>query len=307
MIRARIPQLKLIAEKAYMSLAKDLWSTYHRKLYVKWGYATFDDYLNGEVGVSKDYARRMRRIFSVFVLKCGVRPSELDKIGRTKAQMLLPVVNKFNARSWITAATELPCGDLQAKVFEARHSGTKSAPTSKATTIDPAEVDGTKGITIDAKPAGKSPIQLQSRTAPTKFVKRMFSLPEESDALLDEALGEAQRITKSSSEGFNLACIAQHFMAHRLTDEGKNDGRLYWFMRQMERIYGVRLLHIKSDKAWDLLRETVVDNQESFGTTGEFADDQERDSGAGESRSNGEEQDHSGAGPQGDQEGPQAA
>lgn len=290
-----------------MALARDLWNTYHRKLYTKWGYDTFDAYLAAEGGVSKDYARRMRRIFSVMVMKCGIRPAELDIIGRSKAQMLLPVIDKTNARKWVTAAKELPCGELQAKIYEARYGASK---TNTITVDDDDETSDDNVITVGERDPNHQPVKLRPKPhSPTRFVKRTFSLPEESDSLLDEALGEAQRITNSASDGFNLTCVAQHFLAHRLTDEGKNDGRLYWFMRQMERIYGVRLLHIKSDKAWNLLRETVEDNQDAFGTTGEFTDDQERNSraGKGQDGTGSGSESCTGEGDQDNQEGSQVA
>ena len=241
-----------------MFLAKDLWSTYHRKLYVKWGYATFDDYLNKEVGISKDYARRMRRIFSVFVLKCGVKPADLDEIGRSKAQILLPVVDKTNAHAWIAKAKVLPYGELQSKISAAK---TSKGSTEPATTTDALITPGKEPVSLARDETPEKPA--------TEFIPRTFRLPVESDTLLDEALGEAQRTTKSASPGFNLTCIAQHFLAQRLTEQGKKDGRLHWFMRQMERIYGGRLIHIKVDKGWDLLREVIENNPDAFSISAE--------------------------------------
>jgi len=244
-----------------MHLAKDLWATYHRKLYVDWDYETFDDYLKKEVGISKDYASRMRRIFSVFVLGCGVRPSTLDDIGRSKAQLLLPVVNKLNAASWIKKAKDLPIGDLRAEIHKLK------VVAAKSKTIEPSDPetpfpDGSKPISLATKVDGSLPNSKQQ-----EFIPRTFRLPEDSDTLLDEALGEAQRITKSASPGFNLTCIAQEFLASRMTKEGKKDGRLHWYMRQMERIYGGRLIHIKKDVGWDLIRDLIENNPNIFGAS----------------------------------------
>lgn len=244
-----------------MSLAKDLWSTYHRKLYVKWGFKTFDEYITKEVGISKDYARRMRRVFSVFVLKCGIRPNELDVIGRSKAHVLLPVVDKFNARNWLSTAKTSTYDELVTKVRAAKAASVEEVS-------EPTEPDS-------PLPGGDKPIKLSSSspravsTKSSEFVRRTFRLPEDSDTILDEALAEAQRITKSASDGFNLTCIAQQFLQHRMTETGKKDGRLKWFMRNLEEVYGIRLLHIKSDKAWEVLEKLVEDKPTLFGTSAE--------------------------------------
>ena len=257
-IRERIPRLKALVERCYMHLARDLWTAYHRKLYVNWGFETFDDYVKTEVGISKDYAYRMRRIFSVFVLKCGIKPSELDVIGRSKAQILLPVIDKSNAKGWISTAKLLPYNELVEKVHEIRKKKKKAA-------VAPTEPD-------NPLPNGDQPIRLAKNSTgialkQEEFKPRTFRLPADSDSLLDEALAEAQRITKSSSEGFNLTMIAQHFMAHRMTQEGKKDGRLHWFMRHMEKIYGGHLIHVKDDKGWEILAEAAETNPKHLGTS----------------------------------------
>jgi len=248
-IRDRIPRLKGFVEKAYMYLAKDLWSVYKRKLYTKWGHNTFNDYVINEVGISKDYARQMRKIFSVLVMKCHIQPKELDEIGRSKARKLLAVVDQTNARAWITKAKSLKYDELSREVENEvlRNIPISPEPTSPETSHK------------------RGPVTLAKKTNSTKrvaevFRPRTFRLPEDSSAVLDEALAEAQRITNSPSDGFNLSCIAQQFLAHRLTVEGKDDGRMAWFMKTMEQVYGGRFIHIRDEGAWDVLRKAVEES-----------------------------------------------
>lgn len=263
-IRERVPKLKQMLEQGYLIFARDIWSIYHRKLYSRWGYETYDDYLKSEAGISKDSAYRARLIFETFTMKCGIRPDELEGIGRARATMLRPIVTKSNAREWIQKAKTLSWAEFNDKVEQAKGPKKKRPkPASKPETPVIAGVPVKLAPTVEETPRAEAPAETE------EFRLRRFSVPPDTDTLLDEALGEAQRITQSHSPGFNLGCIAQHFLAHRLTQEGKSDGRLYYHLRHMEEIYGGRIIHIKDDKAWELLAETIEDpkNKKHFGTT----------------------------------------
>jgi hypothetical protein len=257
-IRARIKLLKEITERCYMRLARDLWQCFQKKLYVGYGYSSFDDYVATEVGISKDRSYKLRRIFSVLVLKCDIKPSEIQVAERSRVEMILPFVDRKNARDWLNAAKTLPYKALKNRtVVEAsRRRGARPSATKP---------DG---------PATTTPIRLACESPRTgevpeaqEFHQRTFRLPDDSDTLLTEALAVAQRVTGSHSDSFNLTCIAQQFLAHNLTVEGKDDGRRGYFQRWMEEIYGGWFLHIRSDEAWRVLREAVESRPDLFGTS----------------------------------------
>lgn len=268
-IRDRIPMLKTYIEKAYVRFAKDIWLVYNQKYYTKWGFNTFDDWI-ASVGVSKDGAYKARRIFDTFVMKCGIPPKEIDEIGKSRAEKLLPVIDKTNVKEWVTKAKELGWAELCNKV-EVEKIKRRSPPP------EPTQPDS--GIVVGPVSLGNSTTQetprvIKEETKHETFRVRTFRLPDESDTLLEEALAEAQRITGSHSAGYNLSCIAQHFLAHRMTNDGKDDGRLLWFMRQMERIYNCRLIRIKSDDGWELLKEAVENNPDHLGDSKEEVKDE---------------------------------
>jgi len=257
-IRARIPLLKEITERCYMRLAHDLWDCFQRKLYVDYGFSTFDDYVASEVGISRDRAYKLRRIFSVLVLKCNIPSKDVEAAERSRVEMILSVVNRDNAHEWLTDAKTLPYKDLKNKVVR---EVTKRYPrTPSATKPD--------------KPELSTPVRLacESPRAPgipetEEFIQRTFRLPADGDTLLTEALVVAQRVTGSHSDNFNLICILQQFLAHNLTVEGKDDGRRGYFQRWMEEIYGGWFLHVRSDEAWDVLRVAVESRPDLFGTS----------------------------------------
>lgn len=257
-IRARIPLLKEITERCYMRLARDLWEVYHLKHYTKYGYNTFDDYVATEVGISKDRAYKLRRIFSVLVLKCDIPTAEVESAERSRVEMILSVVNRENARDWLTDAKTLPYKDLKNKLV--RESIRRKGVAPAATKSDKPEV------TTPVRLACEDPRAPDFREA-EEYIQRTFRLPTDGDTLLTEALAVAQRVTDSHSDNFNLICMAQQFLAHNLTVEGKDDGRRGYFQRWMEEIYGGWFLHVRNEEAWDVLREAVESRPDLFGTS----------------------------------------
>jgi hypothetical protein len=261
-IRERVKVLKGVTERCYMRLAHDLWKCYHRQLYVDFGYDTFDDYVADEVGISRDRAHKLRRIYAILHLKCEIPTREIEEAERGRVELILSVVDRTNARDWLTRAKTLPYRSLQNKLAEVRTRRAESGP------------EPTSPITPLPQPpiqvAGDSPRAPVVKSAPPsthKFLKRTFRLPEDGDALLTEALGVAQRITKSHSDTFNLICIVQQFLAHNLTLEGKKDPRKDYWLRWMEEIYGGHFIHIKDETGWDVLRTALEDpaNAHLFG------------------------------------------
>ncbi len=267
-IRTRVRKLRAMMEEAYIIVARDLWEIYHSKHYLKWGYETWGDYLRTEVGISKDSAYRARRIFETFVHKCNLPPSAVEGIGRSKAQKLLPIVTRSNARSWISKAKVMTYDDLVDAIEDAKDdSGGYPTPS------DPDVALPSSPITINVGKKTSTP----KKPKVVKFRVRKFRLPDDTDDLLEESLNEAQRITGSHAAGFNLGCIAQFFLSHRLTSEGKNDHRLPWHFRQWEKIYGGRMIHVKDDKGWALLEEAIKQNPDHLGSSLEEIRDDYRD------------------------------
>lgn len=294
-IRERIKVFKRVTESAYMRLAHDLWKCYHRKLYVGYGYDTFDDYVATEVGISRDRAYKLRRIYTVLHLKCDIPTKEIEEAERARVEMILPMVDRTNARDWLGRAKTLPYKGLKNKIAEVKNRRAAQAPEPTGP-IKPEPTTPIK-IACEASPRG------EIAQEPMEFVKRTFRLPEDGDSLLTEALAVAQRFTKSHSDAFNLICVAQQFLAHNLTLEGKKDPRKEYWTRWMEEIYGGRFLHIKNDEAWAVLADAVDKNPHLFGT-GKRGDpnvgrEQDRDGGRAE---DGREQDRGAEGDSGQED-----
>jgi hypothetical protein len=256
-IRARIRVLKEITERCYMRLARDLFECYQRKLYTGFGYSTFNDYVASEVGISRDRSHKLRRIFSVLVLKCDLKPSEVEKAERSRVEMILGVVNRDNARFWLNDARTLPYKNLRNKLAGERAKRRK--PEASATQPNKPETTTPVRIACENQEDGKE-------QEDEEYIARTFRLPADGDTLLTEALAVAQRETRSHSDAFNLMCILQQFLAHNLTVVGKKDGRRGFQQRWMEEIYGGHFLHVRNDEAWAVLADAVEKHSHLFGT-----------------------------------------
>jgi len=290
-IRERIKVLKKVTESCYMRLAHDLWKCFHRKLYVGYSYDTFDDYVAEEVGISRDRAYKLRRIYAVLHLKCDIPTYEIEKAERARVEMILGIVDRTNARVWLDRAKELPYKTLKNKLAAVKNRNARQDPEP----TDPTTPIPTTPIRIACESPRGGP---DAETMP--FVKRTFRLPEDGDSLLTESLAVAQRTTKSHSDAFNLICILQQFSAHNLTLEGKKDPRKGYWLRWMEEIYGGTFLHIKNDEAWAVLADAVEKHPHLFGIgkRGETHDDGRSNDGSAQSGREEEEGEGEGDSPQ---------
>lgn len=239
-IRERVPMLKARIDFDYMRLAKDIWLIYSNSLYLEWGYETFDDYIVAEFDASRDRADRLRRLWSRLVIDAGIAPKQLEGLSYTNAQVVAQVVRRETAGEWLSLGKTLTYRALQAKV------------------------DATKPVAAVITPSASSAVPSAPLTLAPAARKYVFYLHEDQAKVLDEAMLAAERAAKSSKDGHKLSCIALEFLAARTTREGTNEGRLRFYMRHLETIYGGSLIHVLSPKGFDALRAVIEANPELF-------------------------------------------
>jgi len=255
-IRTRITYRKQRIDEDCFEIAKDLWKVYHRKLYIGFGYESFEDYVTGpEVSYSLDKATRMRRLWSRLILDMGLRPKELAGVTYTNANMILPYLHTAKEQGrmeeLLEAARTSSVRQLEPIVEGFRHPRPAlPAPDPDSPTV---EVEGSPRFPPAAGVAAPPP---------NKPARRSFVLFAEQITVVDEALAEAARIAKSEKPGHLLTCVATEFLASRMTREGKDDGRLRFYMRHLERIYGGKIVHIKDPKGFEVLRQAIEQHPE---------------------------------------------
>lgn len=261
-IRQRVTYLKRRIDQDCFVIAKDLWRIYHRKLYLDYGYETYEDYVTGpEVGYSIDKATRMRRLWSRLILDFNLSPSQVDGLSYSNANLILPHMKPSNAHALVEAGRSMSRRQLDHWLSEEGHRVSRHALPAPAP-ADPSVPVASSDAPRLSPPAGVDPKSLPEDQRPRR---RSFVLFPEQATLVDEALAEAGRVAESDKEGHKLACMALEFMASRMTREGKKDSRLHYYMRHLERIYGGRLLHIKKPEiGFQLLSKLVEERPDVF-------------------------------------------
>ena len=119
-VRKRLVEYKKAADTAYIQLGRDLYLAYHRRLFATWGYDTFTDYVEQELGIAKTRAERLRRIWTKYIKTLKVAPRELVGLGFTNAFTMLSVVDGSNVHDWIDKAKSMSWRELDLAVQAAR-------------------------------------------------------------------------------------------------------------------------------------------------------------------------------------------
>ncbi len=244
-LRVRIPAVKDHAERCYLQLARDLWMVNTRQHYKSWGFESFDDYVT-DLGIPPDRARRLRQLWSRLI-STGVRPSSLSGVSFSNARLLVNVINKDNAETWIEKSKTLSYRELQHEVEAALPPPPPIPPPA----------DGSQPVLLQ-------PGQIQSQ----KTVKRVYYLMPDQATVVDEAITEAATISSNPSESANLANVATAFLAQRVVGENKSDAenRLTFLLRHLERVFGGKLLWVKRAEAFDALQTAIDAHPELFKT-----------------------------------------
>ena len=105
-LRKEILDLRNALERGYLKLAKLLSEVRHRELYVKWGFATFADYLDKELGF---HERKGEHLIKIWDKVKGFKLDEerVKKIGWTKMRQVVPLLTEKNSKDLINRAEKL--------------------------------------------------------------------------------------------------------------------------------------------------------------------------------------------------------
>jgi hypothetical protein len=260
-IRKRLKLNKNKVDSVYIQMGRDLYLAYHRRLYSKWGYDTFTDYVEQEIGIAKTRAERLRRIWTKYVRKLKVSPLELQGLGFTNAFTMLSIVDSENVHSWIGRAKKMAWRDLDIAVQAAK--GLSKEDADKVRASSPAA--GAIGLPTDDDP----PTEDGTESAPLLPGDRRrawtFRLYESQFKVVDAAVAEAKRTKKDEmAENEALAHVATEFLASRMSKEEKPLARLQFMLSVFEQVYGGKFVWIKNDDAAVFLGEAMESRPDLF-------------------------------------------
>jgi hypothetical protein len=211
----------------YRDLLKGEGSRAVRKaMFEEWGYASFGEYCEKELGIKKRSGESLRYAYYWFEIHLNL-PKELKEdiktLGRSKVYMLSGFVSSDDVMGWISKAKSMTYEDLKKSVKEA-----KSVKAGNTGVIDVEEADQNIG-----KPA----------PAPEVMHTVQTSLYEPQFQIWNAAFERAKGISKSEKVGHNLELICQDFLMNNDFGKSSDDDKKAW-LEKIERSIGWKLIAI---------------------------------------------------------------
>jgi hypothetical protein len=160
-IRVKAKNLVIRLESGYMELGKVLYELCvtpinnvpgGRPVFASWGFTSFGDYAEKELGIHRKKAERLRNIWYVIEVRLKDLPKDLrnrlTQLGSSKMRVLTRVLDVSNAAAWLDLAESIPYVQLEQKVNKAldiakREQVTKSLESS---------VDGGAAALVEGTP-----------------------------------------------------------------------------------------------------------------------------------------------------------
>lgn len=261
-VRRRLKAGKGTVDKTYIQMGRDLYLAYHRRLYQTWGYDTFTDYVEKEVGIAKTRAERLRRIWTKYIKKLKVSPKELEGVGFTNAFTMMPVVDSGNVHEWMDKAKSSSWRDLDLAVQVAR----SPSPAAVAALAGAGAAVKTGDKIADTGMAfhddDEAPDELKPGDLRRPWTFRMYPSQYK---VVDAAVSEARRTKPDEmAENEALAHVATEFLAARMSKEESPLVRLKFLMTTMEQVYGGKFVWIKNDAAAAFLTDSMESRPDLF-------------------------------------------
>lgn len=252
-IRRRAKELAHDLDLGYMELARILYQVYDAPVegdrqrgavFTTWGYTSFGEYAEKELGLHQKKAERLRLIFyTLEVQLAGMEPEIKERVvnlGYSKVRELIRVITLRNAEMWLEQAEHMTYRQLYgAVVEEKKRQGIEEGilgPGGGASERDDAMASGAQDAFVPELGAG-----VEKET----FKQERFDLaPAQLENVL-LALKLCGQISGSDKKGHLLDLICTDFLAGNdvLKGDSDNDKRLR-FVAKMERTLGLRLIAV---------------------------------------------------------------
>lgn len=181
--RDEVIRLRRDVERSYFKIGGLLYKISREFWYKKWGYETFKDYVEQEVGFSVRKAQFLIGIWNWFVVQVGDKTviEKVAQLGWSKAAVLVGVVTKHNVDAWVEKGKQLTVAGLNA---EAR-------------------------MVLENRPVEQA----------ERAERKGFLLHNDQIDAVEEAINVACRIGNTDKQGQALSLICTEFLASHLGDE----------------------------------------------------------------------------------------
>jgi hypothetical protein len=292
-IRARARELAHDLEHGYLELAKLLYDIYDRSedgdaknppLFVTWGYKTFSEYVDQELGFAIRKAQRLRLIwFKLEVELKGLDPKvkkRLVALGWSKLRELVRVLTLKNTSEWVDKAENMSFVQLEDAV-RAYHDAekvewAKSQKKAKAKDADADDDPDTDDeVDIDLEPNEKAGPPVPDGKP---FEWMHFKLDPEQFLLVHAAFERAAELTEQGTPGYdkrsrNLELICHDFLGTHTFEHDSLKNKLA-FLARMESLLGLRLIILDAEAekllfGYKALEKFIAANKKATAELGE--------------------------------------
>lgn len=274
-VRADAKQLAGNLDEGYMELARLLWQIYdtpiggdphNAPIYTKWGYTTFGDYVEEELGIHRKKAQRLRRIWYNLEIRLGDSlDADLKKrivaLGMSKVRDLVGVLTPRNAEKWVEKAEELSFPQLSMAIRQYREERTRRAEEKSvgeaAGGENPFDREGSggQGEGGDGLPPPVDSVIGESLDDPEipvpdfepddQRIEKFSLFPEQHDIVM-QALDVAQRLSNSQVKSQNLHLVCLDFLATNGDGKTTKQQKLRR-LTQLAKLYGYDLVIVEDE------------------------------------------------------------
>lgn len=283
-LRERVKSEVAKVEMSYLDLAQLLYDVYDTPvdndpakgaIFTQWGFKTFKEYAEEELGIQGRKAFSLRRIWYIFETDL----KEMDpilrertlRLGWTKVRELCRVLTMKNAAKWVEKAEQMTYGALEATITEYRKMAlekkrqkdqekmgdavagasftgdaievpTNTTPGEEAQV----EVHGTETLDVGEDGDGDAvekydDIPLDEVPDKQEVRQKVFAFYPDQLALVEEALSLAQKMTNSDVKSHNLTMICTDFLSTHMKAKDGADWKALLLVR-LESLLGYDLI-----------------------------------------------------------------
>lgn len=240
-------------------------------VFTLWGYDTFGEYAEGDLGLKRRTAERMRQIWAVLHVQMDI-PAELRKkiiaLGISKVRSLVPLfadegdsLTKRKVEAWVKAGEKHSFAIFDGMIKKARDelkllSGSDSSedtsdesedegPIGDVTVTDDGDDPPPVGKPSENKPKGKAPVATSDDAGlpePENLEFQHFPLYPEQNEVVKAALKRAEELSGSDKRGHNLTLICTDFISTNDFFQGQPKKSKQRLLKKIEDNLGLKLI-----------------------------------------------------------------
>lgn len=211
-IRDRLKELKTRFTQTYFEFGAVLQRAYELGAHRGWGFATWKEYVESELGMSErrvQYLLSIHRWFSKVLKDHPHVRQRVEHLGWSKVRLLVGVVDETNVDEWVARAEKMTLAALEEFIKELKK--------------------------------GKDP-----KEGAEKLTTLSLRLYPEQMANVEDALELAKEIAESDKRGHLIDLICTTFKADHVFSSSPGTKMSEIYLAKIEKILGVRLVVVNS-------------------------------------------------------------